>query len=127
MKHLTNIGRILFALPFGLMGLNHFLMYSYMEGISTTFIPGGGWTVIMTGLALIAASVSIISKKFIRTSCLLLALLLLIFVLTIHVPGLFSPDHQRFMFALFGLFTNVALMGGALLIAGIYKEKSSET
>jgi len=126
MKQLTIVGRILFALPFGLMGLNHFFMYSYMEGIATTFIPGGGWTVILTGLALIAASVSIISKKFIQTSCLLLALLLLIFVVTIHAPGLWSNDHQRFLFALFGVFTNVALMGGALFIAGIYKEKDSE-
>jgi putative oxidoreductase len=126
MKQLTTIGRILFGLPFGIMGLNHFFMYNYMEGMASTFIPGGGWTVIMTGILLIAASVSIISKKFIQTSCWLLALLLLIFVVTIHVPGLFNEDPQRLIFALFGVITNVALMGGALFIAGIYKEKETE-
>lgn len=126
MKHLTTIGRILFALPFGIMGLNHFFMYNYLEGIASTFIPGGGWTVIMAGLALIAASISIILKKFIRISCLLLALLLLIFILTIHLPALFNATTEKFDFAFFGLFTNTALMGGALFIAGIFKENASE-
>ena len=70
MKHLTTAGRILFALPFGIMGLNHFIMYNYLVGIASTFIPGGGWTVIIAGLALIAACISIIVKKFIQLSCL---------------------------------------------------------
>jgi putative oxidoreductase len=123
MKHLTTAGRILFALPFGVMGLNHFLMYDSPFGIASTIIPGGGWTVIMAGLALIAACISIIVKKFIRLSCLLLALLLLIFILSIHIPALFNPDPAKFNFALFGLLTNLALMGASLFIAGIYGEK----
>ena len=123
MKYLSTLGRILFALPFGIMGLNHFLMYNYLVGIASTFIPGGGWTVIMAGMALIAACISIILKKFITLSCLLLAVLLLIFILTIHLPGLFSPNQEKFDFAFFGLFTNLALMGASLFIAGIYREK----
>jgi putative oxidoreductase len=127
MKHLTTAGRILFALPFGVMGLNHFLMYDYLVGIASTFIPGGGWTVIIAGLALIAACISILLKKFIRLSCLLLALLLLIFILTIHIPALFNPDPAKFNFAFFGLFTNLALMGASLFIAGIYSDKEGKS
>jgi putative oxidoreductase len=123
MKHLTTAGRILFALPFGIMGLNHFLMYDYVVGIASTFIPGGGWTVIITGLALITVCISIILKKFIPFSCLLLAVLLLTFILTIHIPALFDANPEKFNFAFFGLFTNLALMGASLFIAGIYKEK----
>ena len=123
MKHLTTAGRILFALPFGIMGLNHFLMFNYLVGISSTFIPGGGWTVIIAGLALIAACISIILKKFIPLSCMLLAVLLLIFILTIHIPALFDANPEKFNFAFFGLFTNLALMGGSLFISGIYGEK----
>ena len=121
MKNLTTIGRILFALPFGILGLNHFFMYDYYTGMVSSFIPGGGFTVIFTGIALIAASVSIIVRKYIQISCLLLAILLLVFIATIHIPGLFDTATKTI--ALIELFKDTALMGGAIFIAGIYKEK----
>lgn len=124
MKHLSTIGRILFALPFGIMGLNHFFIYSYYVGIVSSFIPGGGFTVIITGLALIAACVAIVSKKFIQVACLLLALLLLIFICTIHIPGLFVPASANM--ALIELLKDTALMGGSLMIAGIYKDDNGD-
>jgi putative oxidoreductase len=131
MKYMTTIGRILFALPFGILGLNHFLMMSYYTGMVSTFIPGGGYIIIITGLALIAACISIIAKKYIQLSCLLLALLLFIFILTIHVPGLFDATPVTLMklettastLAFIELLKDVALMGGALMIAGIYREE----
>jgi uncharacterized membrane protein len=134
MKYLTTIGRILFALPFGILGLNHFLMMSYYTGTVSTFIPGGGYTIIITGLALIAACISIIAKKYIQLSCMLLALLLLVFILTIHVPGLFDQTevmiktvHTKVStLALIELLKAVSLMGGALMIAGIYKDEKAE-
>jgi uncharacterized membrane protein len=131
MKYFTTIGRILFALPFGIMGLNHFFMTSYYVGMMSTFIPGGGYTIIITGLALIAACISIIAKKYIQVSCLLLALLLFLFILTIHIPGLF--DHAPITIlkmntkvstlALIELLKDTSLMGGALMIAGIYRNE----
>jgi putative oxidoreductase len=134
MKYLTTTGRILFALPFGIMGLNHFIMKSYYLGMVSTFIPGGGYTIIITGLALIAASVSIIAKKYIQLSCLLLALLLLIFILTIHVPGLFDSTVLTIgnmhptaaTLAFIELMKDASLMGGALMIAGIYREEEAQ-
>ncbi len=124
MKHLGTIGRILFALPFGMMGLNHFFMYNYYLGMVSSFIPGGGFTVIITGLALLAASVAIILKKLMQIACLLLALLLLIFICTIHIPGLFESATANM--ALIELLKDTALMGGALMIAGIYKEENTD-
>jgi uncharacterized membrane protein len=120
MKHLATVGRILFALPFGIMGMNHFFMYNYYVGMVSSFIPGGGFTVLITGLALIAACIAIISKKLIRIACLLLALLLLIFICTIHIPGLFVPESANM--AMIELLKDTALMGGSLLVAGIYRE-----
>jgi putative oxidoreductase len=133
MKHLTTIGRILFALPFGILGLNHFVMKSYYLGMVSTFIPGGGYTIIITGIALIVACISIIAKKYIQLSCLLLALLLLIFILTIHVPGLFDSTEVTILamktkfstLAFIELVKDVSLMGGALMIAGIYREEKA--
>lgn len=63
MKNLTTIGRILFALPFGIFGLNHFIMADFYTGMLSTFIPGSSFTILLTGMALIAASISIIIKN----------------------------------------------------------------
>jgi uncharacterized membrane protein YphA (DoxX/SURF4 family) len=121
MKQLSNIGRILFALPFGILGLNHFFMYNFYVGIHVSFIPGGGFMIIITGLALFAASISIIIKKFVKLSCLLLALLLFIFIISIHIPMLF--DKALATMAYIELFKDISLVGGSLLIAGIYGDK----
>jgi len=121
---LSTSGRILFALPFGVIGINHFIVRDFFNGMLTTFIPGGGFMILFTGACLIAASISIILKKYIKLSCLLLALLLLIFILTIHIPQLFEPSKAQIAFM--ELLKDTALMGGALLIASIYKEEKTQ-
>lgn len=117
MKNLATIGRILFAVPFGIIGLNHFLMTDIFLGMMSSFIPGGGYTILLTGALLIAASVCIIINKYIQIVCYSLAGLLLLFILTIHIPGLFT---NNFQIALFGLLKDTGLMGGALIIAAYY-------
>jgi len=114
MKTLAILGRILFALPFGIIGLNHFLMTDYFLGIKTSFIPIGVFTVWITGAFLIAASISIILNKNIRIACTCLAILLLIFIASIHIPGLFQPNWEL---SLIELLKDTGLMGGAVLIA----------
>ncbi len=121
---LSTAGRVLFALPFGIMGINHFIVSDFFNGMLTTFIPGGGFMILFTGACLIAASISIILKKYIKLSCLLLALLLLIFILTIHIPQLFEADKAQFAFI--ELLKDTSLLGGALIIASIYKEDTNE-
>jgi putative oxidoreductase len=121
MKKITTIGRILFAIPFAVFGINHFLMTDYYLGMLTSFIPLGPYTIILTGIMLIAASISIITKKFIKQSTLLLALLLFIFIVTIHIPHLFNGTDRTA--TLIALFKDISLMGGSMMIAGIYSEK----
>ena len=123
MKNLAPIGRILFALPFAVFGINHLLMMDYYLGMLTSFIPLGGYTIILTGLVMIIVSISIITKKFIRLSTLILAGLLLIFILTIHLPHLFDgTDRVPIMIA---LLKDISLMGGSLMIAGYSAEEET--
>ena len=124
MKNLTTIGRILFALPFAIFGLNHFIMVDFFTGMLNSFIPGTSFTIILTGIALIAASISIIFKKYIKLSCILLAIMLFIFIVTIHIPQLFDPEKKLFAFV--QLLKDVTIMGGALMIAGIYQKGENE-
>ena len=121
MKKITNIGRILFAIPFAIFGINHFLMTDYYLGMLTSFIPLGAYTIILTGIMLIVASISIISKIFVKFSTIMLAILLFIFIVTIHIPHLFN-DADRTI-SIIALLKDISLMGGSLMIAGIYSEE----
>ena len=125
MKNLTPVGRILFALPFAIFGINHFLMMDYYVGMLTSFIPLGGYTIILTGMILIAVSISIITKKFVKLSTLVLAGLLLMFILTIHIPHLIHGTDRHMV--LIALLKDVSLMGGSLMIAGMYSEEEKQT
>lgn len=122
MKNIATIGRILFALPFGIIGLNHFLMTDTFLGMMSSFLPGGGYTIMLTGVFLIAASVCIILNKFIRVVCFSLAGLLLLFIITIHIPHLiYTTNSLVYQEGLFALLKDTGLMGGALIIAAYYQ------
>jgi putative oxidoreductase len=121
MRNMTTIGRILFALPFALFGINHFIMMDYYLGMLTSFIPLGAYTIILTGIMLIAASISIISKKYVKFSTIMLAILLFVFIVTIHIPHLFHDADKTL--TIVALLKDISLMGGSLMIAGIYSEE----
>ena len=121
MKKLTSLGRILFAIPFALFGINHFLMLNYYLGMLTSFVPLGAYTIILTGIMLIAVSISIITKILVKFSTLLLAGLLFIFIITIHIPHLFTDADKTI--SIIALLKDISLMGGSLMISGIYAEE----
>ena len=119
MDTLTTTGaRILFAVPMAIFGIFHFMGANDMAGMVPSFIPGGIFWVYLTGLGLILAAVAILIQKKARLACLLLAAMLIIFVLTIHLPGL-SENMQASMPS---LLKDAALAGGALCFAGTAKE-----
>jgi uncharacterized membrane protein YphA (DoxX/SURF4 family) len=121
MKNLTAIGRILFAIPFALFGINHFLMLNYYLGMLTSFVPLGAYTIILTGIMLIAVSISIITKILVKFSTLMLAFLLFIFIITIHIPHLITEVDKTI--TIIALLKDISLMGGSLMISGIYAEE----
>lgn len=123
MKALLTIGRILFALPFFVMGINHFIMLDVFTEMleHSSFIPGGGYTILLTGAFLIIASVAIMINKWIPVICYVLSAVLFIFIVTIHIPGFFGPDVAQEHIVevhLMNMLKDIGLMGGALLIAG---------
>lgn len=124
MKSLAVFGRVLFAIPFGIIGLNHFFMTDIFLGMMTSFIPGGAYTILLTGALLILASISIMINKYIKITCFGLAALLFIFIVTIHIPGLFTPNSKL---ALVELLKDMALMGGAIMIAVHFDSPKTES
>jgi len=120
MKNISLLGRILYSIPFAIFGLNHFLMVDFYTGMLTTIIPGGGYTIMFTGALMILIAVLIVAKKFVKEASMALAFLLILFILTIHIPNLLVPE--SFFVSLVNLLKDTSLLGGTLMIIGSYEK-----
>jgi len=119
MKTLTGVvARSMYGVPMIFFGFNHFTKAGFMAGVVPSYVPGGVFWVYLTGLALIAAGLSIVAGRVAWLAGPLLALLLMVFVLTVHLPGVLAGGEGAMM-ATLGLLKDLALAGGALLAAGV--------
>lgn len=109
---ISKIGKYLYAIPMVIFGIFHFLNANAMAGMVP--IPGGLFWIYITGLSLILAGFSIIVQKQDDWTSFLLAVLLLVFVLTIHLPGVISGEEMAQMY-MTNLLKDLALSGGALI------------
>lgn len=82
----TRVAEMLFALAIGTFGVLHFMHADMMGAGVPDFMPGDGkmW-IYITGAGLIAAALAILINKFKTLACYLLAIMLLIFVFTLHL------------------------------------------
>ena len=110
----TTIARYIFALPFLVFGLFHFMNTDQMTSFVPGWMPGGAFWVIVTGLALIGAAISIMIRVWDYWATLLLALMLILFVIFVHLPGATSGDQS----AMSSLLKDTSLAGACLLYAG---------
>ena len=117
MKGLITIAKIIFAVPFIVLGLMHFMAAKDMTGLVPSFVPGGIIWIYITGVALIAAGISFIINRYAKLAGILLAVLLLIFIVTIWLPKFSGGDNE----AMISLLKDLGLIGGALLISGVSK------
>ncbi len=110
---LTKIATIIYALTITMLGVTHLQVGEGMAGLVPSWLPGGGIWVYVTGVCLILAAISIIIGKFTRIACFLLAAMLLIFVLTIHLPHVLGGDQM----AMGSVLKDTAMAMAALMIA----------
>lgn len=116
------IGRVIFALPFLGFGAGHLMNGSRMGGMVPSYIPGGVFWVYFTGVAMVLAALAIITGKQGRNACFGLAVMLLVFIVTIQLPGMSNPDPQVKMMFMANFLKDTALMGASLAIAGTFKK-----
>ncbi len=116
MQGLNSLGRWLFILPFSIFGLLHFMNVKGMaENIVPSWLPAPDIFVYITGVALIAAAISMAIGKKDQLAALLLALFLLLVVLTVHVPNAMDPTKGQMSITL--MMKDIALIGASLLFA----------
>lgn len=115
------ISRIaIFLLSFVMIffGLQHFLYPDSMITKVPPFLPGGKVWVYIVGSAFILAAVSFMTNIWVRTAAYLLALMLLIFVFTIHLPNYFdTADKDYRQQSMINFLKDLALAAFALYIA----------
>lgn len=113
MTRLLLLGKWLFIIPFAIDGILHFALPDFTATLVPRFFPFPLFWVYLVGVALLLFFVSAALGKRDQLAALLLAALLLVFVLTIHLPALGSNP-----LAAVNLVRDVMTMGAALIYAG---------
>lgn len=99
-------------------GVYHFMQPKMMLIYVPDFMPGGILWVYFTGAAFIGAALAFMTNKLVKLAGYLLAALLLVFVLTIHLPNyLDAGDKDMQQQAFVNLLKDTAIMAFALFIA----------
>lgn len=119
MKLLTgNVFRIIYAVIFSIIGINHFINAKEFAKYFPSYIPGSLDIVYIIGFVLLAASACILFNKFVKPICISLSVFLLVVVFAIHLPGLLNIELMRI--SMINVLKDTGLAGGGLLIAGIF-------
>jgi len=115
---ISRLAIILLALVMAVFGIYHFIYPANLIGYLPLFMPKSNVWVYIPGAAFILAAIAFISNKMVKTAAYLLAVLLIIFVLTIHLPGFLNAgDSDVRQGALINLLKDTAIAAFALHIA----------
>lgn len=123
MKNMNSIGRIFFAIPFVVFGINHFVMYDMFLGMLSSFIPNSVYLIFLTGALLIVSGLGIILNKQVLVFCYILGGLLILFILTIHIPSMITSDAMDAKLSFFAFLKDIGLLGGVMMIISKYQTK----
>ena len=106
-------------------GVFHFLHPRDLLLFLPSFLPGGIMWVYFVGAAFILVALSFLTNKMVKVAGYLLATLLIIFILTIHLPNYMNANNpESKQMALINLLKDTAIVGFALHIAaGAHHQK----
>ena len=114
----SRIAVIILGLVLISFGLYHFTSPASLVNFVPEFLPGGNIWIYITGTAFILAGIAFILHKQVRLAGYLLALLLIIFVLTIHLPNYLNSGGAEMRQAAFvNLLKDTAIAAFALYLA----------
>jgi uncharacterized membrane protein len=121
-REASGVGKVLVlapvfeAAPLVVFAMEHFLDARDLAPMVPGWLPWHLFWVYFVGAALVAAAISFIAWRHVRWSALLLAVLFLIFVVTIDVPDLTTEVHNRIAWVL--TVRELVFASGAMVLAG---------
>lgn len=107
---------IFIAIPMAVFGSQHFTAAQGVSSIVPAWIPFKLFWAILVGVALEAAALSIATKIYAQLAATLFAAMMIIFILTMHIPNIMAQ--KNVLFAGIG-FRDLTFCGGALAFAAI--------
>jgi uncharacterized membrane protein len=110
------LGPVFEAVALAVFAAEHFLATRDLMGIVPRWLPGPLFWTYFVGAAWLAAAISFIAWRHVRWSAALVALLFLIIVATIALPGLPRHVHERLFWTL--TVRELGFACGAMVLAG---------
>jgi uncharacterized membrane protein YphA (DoxX/SURF4 family) len=111
MNKITKFGKWLFIIPFAIFGFLHFGPIEFSLPYVPTWLPFPAFWIYFVGVCLFAFAISASIGKFDKLASLLLAILMLVFVFTIHIPKAISGDFV----GVIGATRDICLAGASIL------------
>jgi putative oxidoreductase len=125
MKILTSIPvRVVYAVTFALLAINHFINAdSYLRYVPT-FLPDRILWIYLIGIFLLVTSYAVTKKKYTKQACLVLSIYLILVVFSVHIPGLFFPKIMQA--SMLSILKDTGLAGSGLFLASVIGISESE-
>ena len=122
---ISRISLYLLSLVMIVFGFQHFSRPRDLVNYVPDFLPGGIIWVYFVGIAFILVAIAFITNRMVKVAGYLLAGILLVFVLTIHLPNyLNAGDKDSKQMALISILKDTAIACFALYIAaGAHHQK----
>jgi uncharacterized membrane protein len=115
---ISRIAVVILAIVMITFGVYHFVNPQLMIVFVPNFLPGGIVWVYVVGVAFIIAGLAFLLHKWVKLAGYLLALLLFIFILTIHLPNyLHSGEKDMQQVSLINLLKDAAIAAFAMYVA----------
>lgn len=93
------LGRVFVPFALATFGAEHMVSANFMKDMVPAYVPAHTFWIYFVGLALFAAAISILFDRCVALSASLLGLMWVLFVLMMHIPGLLTQLHSRFIWA----------------------------
>ncbi len=127
MKNLisTRVAILIFAIIIAFFGANMILNARHMVDNVPSFLPAPKWSVYLSGIGFLLAAVAFIIDRYAKIAGYLLAVLLLIIVFSVDVPGIVHANSTPIkMLYVTNMLKDAALAMAATLIADISRERT---
>ena len=108
---------VLFAAPLAVFGMQHLIVGQFIQSMVPPWMPWRLFWAYFVGVALIAAALSIVLKRYVRWSGTLVAVMIFLFVLMIHIPNAVKVPSNRIFWVV--AIRDATFAAGGLLLAGI--------
>jgi uncharacterized membrane protein len=109
-------GRVFFAITMAVFGTDHLVDAAEIAPLVPSWMPAHLFWIYLVGIALIAAALSIVLKRYAKLAASLLGGMLLVFVVSMHIPNIVAQP-GALLFWMTGL-RDIAFSGGAFALAG---------